>query len=135
MYKSPWNSNFNLKKITIGHICYSKQNFVLTKTWTILIVFTSIGISKWLVIYYCLGRSKTVVEVSEPAGFVIGKVQILSYFFFYIRLQKSFVLSIGIGESYILALFFCILTAGERQYRLLKIWTHLCSKMLKSNIV
>ena len=26
MYKSLSNSNFNVKKLIIGHICYSKQN-------------------------------------------------------------------------------------------------------------
>jgi hypothetical protein len=28
MYKSLSNRNFNIKKIIIGHICYSNQNFL-----------------------------------------------------------------------------------------------------------
>ena len=55
--------SYCLKKIIIGHICYSKwnfvpstphtQNFVWIKTCPIIIVFKSIAIWKRLVIYYC----------------------------------------------------------------------------------
>ena len=34
MYKSPSNSNFNVKKIIISHICYTKQNVVPSKPHT-----------------------------------------------------------------------------------------------------
>ena len=58
MYKSLWKSNFKVKKLMIGHICYWKYNSVpsshhtqnfLEKLCQIVIVFTSIATSKWLV--------------------------------------------------------------------------------------
>ena len=62
MYKLFSNSNLTLKKIIIVHIYYSKQkivpstshtqNIVWIKACPIIIVFKSIAILKWLVIYY-----------------------------------------------------------------------------------
>ena len=31
IFRQLWNSNFNVEKIIIDHICYSKQKFVPTK--------------------------------------------------------------------------------------------------------
>ena len=59
LYNSLSNSNYNVKKIIINFICYSKQYFVptphtkfcLNKKCPFIIVFTSIAIWKRLVIY------------------------------------------------------------------------------------
>ena len=46
------NSDFRMKKITIGHICYSRQNFYLIQIFQTIFFSTSIAISERCGIYY-----------------------------------------------------------------------------------
>ena len=103
------NSNYNVKKIIIGNICYSKQNFVPSpshtqnlvwiKTCPVIIVFTSIAIWKRLVIYYSVCIS-VYLHICLSL-YILALIYLLSYrsgcISFYLFIFMSLFLSICIS--------------------------------------